>query len=77
MEKNSNISRRQFLGTGLAAAAVLTIVPRHVLGGTGFIAPSDQITLGFIGTGKQGRGLYHEFASRAKLLPAATSIRAS
>ena len=68
MEKNSNISRRQFLGTGLAAAAVLTIVPRHVLGGAGFIAPSDQITLGFIGTGKQGRGLYHEFASRAKVI---------
>lgn len=31
-----------------------TIVPRHVLGGTGYVAPSDKITLGYIGTGTQG-----------------------
>lgn len=33
------------------------ILPRHVLGGNGFIAPSDRINLGYIGTGKQVHGL--------------------
>ena len=46
----SNHNRRQFLET----AAAFTIVPRHVLGGAGVVAPSDKITLGYIGTGTQG-----------------------
>ena len=37
------------------------IVPRHVLG-KGFTAPSDQIGLGMIGTGKQANGLVKRFA---------------
>jgi hypothetical protein len=45
-------NRRKFLGT--AAAAAFTIVPRHVLGGQGAVAPSDKITLAYIGTGTQG-----------------------
>ena len=36
-EKPSKISRRQFLGGTAAATAAFTIVPRHVLGGPGFI----------------------------------------
>ena len=34
-----------------------SILPRHVLGGSGFLAPSDRITLGYIGVGKQAMGL--------------------
>ncbi|MDR2039952.1 MAG: Gfo/Idh/MocA family oxidoreductase [Bacteroidales bacterium] len=68
MEKKNNISRRRFLGTGLVAATAFTIIPRHVLGGAGFTAPSDQITLGFIGTGKQSRYLITEFAKRARVI---------
>ena len=64
----NGMSRRHFLGTGLAAAAAFTIVPRHVLGGNGFMPPSDQITIGFIGTGKQSRYLVTEFAKRAKVI---------
>ncbi|HLI92555.1 MAG TPA: Gfo/Idh/MocA family oxidoreductase, partial [Puia sp.] len=37
-----------------ATALGLTIVPRHVLGGKGFVAPSDKVTLAYIGTGTQG-----------------------
>ncbi|MDR0712773.1 MAG: Gfo/Idh/MocA family oxidoreductase [Bacteroidales bacterium] len=62
----TSVSRRQFLTTGLAAAA-FTVIPRHVLG-RGFLAPSDQITLGVIGTGKQGKYLALEFAKRAKII---------
>jgi hypothetical protein len=37
-----------------AAAAAFTIVPRHVLGGPGYVAPSEKITLAHIGCGTQG-----------------------
>src|SRR5438552_10804900 len=49
-----SVSRRKFLKAG-AAAAVFTIVPRHVLGGRGFVAPSDKVNIALIGAGGQGR----------------------
>ena len=51
-------SRRTFLKT-LGAAGLFTIIPRHVLGGNGYIPPSDQLTRGIIGTGGIGRSSYH------------------
>ena len=50
----AGISRRNLLMTGAAASAALTIVPRHVLGGPGFVAPSEKINLAYIGCGTQG-----------------------
>ncbi|MEI6677945.1 MAG: Gfo/Idh/MocA family oxidoreductase [Mariniphaga sp.] len=50
----SPVNRRNFIGVTTAAAAGLSIVPRHVLGGKGFIAPSDKTTLAYIGAGTQG-----------------------
>jgi predicted dehydrogenase len=46
-------NRRKFLTTASASAAALTIVPRHVLGGPGFVAPSAKIALAHIGFGTQ------------------------
>jgi hypothetical protein len=40
--------------TSGAAAAAFTIVPRHVLGGAGFVAPNEKVTLAYIGCGTQG-----------------------
>ena len=54
------MKRRTFLQSSLASAALFTIVPRHVLG-KGFTAPSDQVALGMIGTGKQSHGLGGQF----------------
>ncbi|HOX58795.1 MAG TPA: Gfo/Idh/MocA family oxidoreductase [Candidatus Paceibacterota bacterium] len=48
------VSRRKFIAASGAAAAAFTIVPRHVLGGTGFVAPSEKITVAYIGCGTQG-----------------------
>lgn len=49
------LNRRDFLGyTGSAIA--LTIVPRNVLGGTDYVAPSDKINLGLIGVGTEQLG---------------------
>lgn len=49
----SRFTRRRFLHS-LAGASAFTIVPRHVLGGHGYVAPSDKTTLAGIGTGGQG-----------------------
>lgn len=48
------VNRRDFIGTVAALAAAFTIVPRHVLGGNGFVAPNDKTTLAYIGVGTQG-----------------------
>ena len=47
------MNRREFLSGAAAAAATFTIVPRRVLGGPGFVAPSDKITLACVGFGTQ------------------------
>jgi hypothetical protein len=47
-------SRRRFLG-GVAATSALTIVPRRVLGGGGFTAPSDMVVLAQVGCGTQAQ----------------------
>ncbi len=53
-QSGSTMSRSRFIGATAAAAAAFTIVPRHVLGGPGYQAPSDKIVLACIGTGGQG-----------------------
>jgi predicted dehydrogenase len=53
--KRTTGTRRQFIATTSAAAAAFTIVPRHVLGGTQFVAPSDKVNVALIGAGGQGR----------------------
>ena len=50
----SEMNRRTFIKTSATAAAGLTIVNRNVLGGLGYVPPSDKITVGFIGSGTQG-----------------------
>lgn len=54
MERPPKINRRKFLGKAAAASLALTTVPRHVIGGPGYVPPSDKITLGYIGCGTQG-----------------------
>jgi predicted dehydrogenase len=48
-------TRRQFLGTAAGAVAAFTIVPRQVLGGPKFVAPSEKVYIAVIGCGGQGR----------------------
>lgn len=56
MKKSTSLNRRQFLKGSAGAAAVFTglaptIIPAHVLGAD---APSNKITVGFIGVGDHG-----------------------
>ncbi len=53
MAGTGRVSRRAFLEGG-ATAAAFTLVPRHVLGGRGYVAPSDRINVGYVGSGTQG-----------------------
>ena len=48
------VSRRRFLGVTSTAVAGVSLVPRHVLGGAGFVAPSNKINLAVVGCGGQG-----------------------
>src|SRR6266568_6210926 len=50
----ASFSRRKFLKQTAAAGIGLSIVPRRVLGGTGYVAPSDKVNIAFIGVGSQG-----------------------
>ncbi len=51
---NSKIHRRKFVEMVASGALAFTIIPRHVLGGRNHVAPSDKITLAYIGVGTQG-----------------------
>ncbi len=53
-ESKNFMNRRKFIGSAAATAATITVVPRHVLGGRGYVAPSDKITVANIGCGTQG-----------------------
>ena len=67
-QPSADNSRRNFIKRSASALAGYIIIPRFVLGGVSyngskFIPPSDMISLGFIGCGKQGRILSNYFLS--------------
>ncbi len=56
------LSRRSFMSSA-AAAAAFTIVPRHVLGGSGNTAPSEKLNIACIGVSGRGAGDIGEVSS--------------
>lgn len=48
-------TRRNFIKKAVVAATCFTIVPRFVLGGPGFIAPSDKLLIAGVGVGGKGQ----------------------
>ena len=53
--KKKLTGRRDFVRKSLVAAAGISIIPRHVMGGPSFIPPSDQLTKAIIGVGGMGQ----------------------
>ncbi|MBN1844219.1 MAG: Gfo/Idh/MocA family oxidoreductase [Sedimentisphaerales bacterium] len=47
------MNRREFIGKSSLAAA-FTILPRRVLGGAAYVAPSEKVRIGYVGCGTQG-----------------------
>ncbi|HEO71477.1 MAG TPA: Gfo/Idh/MocA family oxidoreductase [Candidatus Hydrogenedentes bacterium] len=66
MNHKHSITRRSFLKNASSAAGAFMIVPRHVLGGAGYTAPSETLTNAVIGVGGMGQG--HLKYPGAKLL---------
>ncbi|MCD4769750.1 MAG: Gfo/Idh/MocA family oxidoreductase, partial [Bacteroidales bacterium] len=62
------MNRRNFIGKAALGAGALTIIPRHVMGGKGYIAPNDRINLGYIGLGKQISGLMNSINGCAETI---------
>ena len=56
-QKKDQSNRREFVKKSLLAATGISIIPRHVMGGANFLAPSDTLTKAVIGVG--GMGQYH------------------
>ncbi|PST84413.1 oxidoreductase [Pedobacter yulinensis] len=65
-QKANPTGRRDFLKTTAVAAAAFMIVPRHVLGGPGFLAPSDKLLVAGIGAGGKGQSDIAMFAKSGK-----------
>lgn len=51
---SKGLSRRDFLGTAATAAFGAMVVPRRVLGGPGYQAPSDTLNIAAVGAGGMG-----------------------
>lgn len=60
-------SRRDFLRNASLASAGFMIVPRHVLGGRGYIAPSDKLNIATIGAGGKGQSDLREFSKSPRV----------
>src|SRR5437016_6392004 len=64
----SGLNRRTFIRGTAATIAGFTIVPRHVLGGVGFVPPSEKVNIAIVRCGGPGRpnvrALFQEFAAQ-------------
>ncbi len=69
----NNMNRRNFIGKTAVGAAAVTVIPRHVLGGNGFVAANDRINLGFIGNGKQSYTLLNSIGACKETVTVAAS----
>jgi predicted dehydrogenase len=65
-KKSSHTSRRDFINNTSLATAGFFIVPRFVLGGKGYIAPSDRLTVAGIGVGGKGESDIMNFYKSGK-----------
>jgi len=64
--KNISASRREFLKNTAITAAGFIILPRHVLGGKGFVAPSDRLLIAGVGVGGKGESDIANFFKSGK-----------
>ena len=56
MKTTNHQTRREFLRGAGTVAAAFTIVPRHVLAGSGTTPPSEKLNIAGIGVGGMGAG---------------------
>ena len=61
-----NSSRRNFIKNSALTAAGFMIIPRHVMGGIGFTAPSDRLIVAGVGVGGKGESDIANFYKTGK-----------
>lgn len=61
-DEKKKMNRRDFLKNSAMAAAGFYVVPRHVLGGSGYTAPSDTLYIASVGAGGKGASDIQHFA---------------
>jgi predicted dehydrogenase len=54
MKSRKNMNRRELLSSAAVSSIAFTVVPRQVLGGRRYVAPSNKVTVANIGCGTQG-----------------------
>lgn len=59
-----SLSRRRFVKQAATTGVAFTVVPRHVLGGPGYEAPSEKLDLAVIGAGGRGADNLRELESQ-------------
>jgi hypothetical protein len=64
---SKKINRREFITSAAVVSATFSMFPPHVIGGAGFIAPCDKVTLAYIGCGTQGMREMTELITNPKL----------
>lgn len=65
-KENSSKTRRDFIKNSAVAMAGFMIVPRYVLGGKGYIAPSDKLVVAGVGAGGKGQSDIASFFASGK-----------
>ena len=66
-KRKADNSRRNFIKNSALALGGFYIVPRHVIGGKGFTAPSDKLQIAGIGAGGKGESDLLEFYRTGKV----------
>src|ERR1700749_5174880 len=66
IEKKSTITRGDFIKKAATATAGFYIVPRYVLGGKGYRAPSDKLYIAAVGCGGEAENDIHHYATAPK-----------
>jgi predicted dehydrogenase len=61
MHRDHRVNRRQFVRGASAAAALFTIIPRHVLGSPDAPGANDKLNIAGVGTGGQGWGVLQQY----------------
>jgi predicted dehydrogenase len=68
------ITRRKFVAGTTGAAVGAMIVPRHVIGGPGYQAPSDTVNFALVGCGGQGKTDSAELVTNGQNLVAMADV---
>src|SRR5690242_12769813 len=65
-EEKKTLSRGEFIKKAAVATAGFYIVPRYVLGGKGFVPPSDKLYIAAVGCGGEAENDIHHYATAPK-----------